>query len=139
MIRVIGTWDIGWNSPIMEHRQWNYIMKEFSVDEWVMSPKTGVEAQRVIEVSQATEYLKEVTDSTIVYIDENGLIELPDFKHPKDATYVFGKANFSHWRSMGSPEPSVKIPTVNNIGGFWPHQALGIVLYDRYLKEREIG
>lgn len=139
MIRVIGTWDIGWNSPIMEHRQWEYIMREFDVDEFIMSPKTGVESPRVTEVSQITEHLKEVTDSTIVYVDEDGLIELPDFEHPKDVTYVFGKSGLSPWRAMGQPVPSVKIPTVNNIGGFWPHQALAIILYDRFLKEREIG
>lgn len=135
MIRIVGNWEIGWNSPIMEHRQWYYLMKEFTVDEWIMSPKTGVETQKVIEVSQASKYLKNIKDSTIVYVDENGTIELPDFEHPENVTYVFGKAGFSIWKSMGSPEPSVKIPTINNVGGFWAHQALAIILYDRYLKE----
>lgn len=59
-----------------------------------------------------------------------------DTVHPEDAAYIFGKANSSAYATyFDGPRGDLawKIPGPDPTpAGFWPHQALSIVLYERF-------
>lgn len=135
MIKIVGAWELGWNTPIMEYDLWAFPLRDFGIDEWIMTPVSGINKPRVIEVHQLSDAIKNNPKLTPVYIDEKGEIPLTEFEHPKDALYILGKANYSPWVSQGKQGISVRIETPASKGLLWPHQAVSIVLYDRMKKE----
>lgn len=134
-VRVAGFWELGWNTPIKEIELWEYPLRDFGVETLYMTPITGIQSSFVQERASLEEILEENKDLKIVFCDERAEASLVDFKHPKDALYVFGKANFSPLLGlMRKGDLAVKIDTVENKGMLWPHQAASIILYDRFLK-----
>lgn len=135
IVRIAGVWELGWNTPIKEAELWEYPLREFNVDSFYMTPISGIDSQMVKERSTIEEILSENSDIKVVYVDEKGQTPLKDFVHPVKVLYVFGKASFSPMVSHGKPNDlSVKIETPLNSGMLWPHQAAGIILYDRIKK-----
>lgn len=137
MINIVGCWDLGWNTPIKEVDLWEYPLRDFGVDNFYMSPITGILNSSVSEHSDMKLFLDEERERghTIVFIDEKGENDLVSFNHPINATYVFGKASFSPMTSFKKENDlSIRIKTVINSGLLWPHQAASVVLYDRMLK-----
>jgi len=134
VIQVIGSWELGWNAPIKEYDLWKHMLDDFSIDKWIMSPITGI-SKNVIEVPDISEYLDQQNWADVIFIDENGTIELEEFQHPENVIYVFGRTGFSAWEAFGRKGKAVKIQTpAGAIGGLWAHQAAAIVLYDRWMK-----
>lgn len=134
--KLAGLWELGWNTPLKELELWEYIAKDFGVEEFYMTPVTGIYSNAVTEKHSMQEILDENKDMTKVYVDENGEVDLVDFKHPENALYVFGKAGSSPVATYASAgDLTVRIRTVNNKGLLWPHQAATLILYDRMLKE----
>ncbi len=138
MIHVAGLWELGWNTPIKEIELWDFMLRAFGVDEFHMTPITGI-SHRGITKEWAT--LQEILDHhrdlgfSIVFVDERGDIELQEFKHPDKALYVCGRANFSPLLGYATEEDkTVRVETLETRGLLWPHQALPVVLYDRRLK-----
>jgi tRNA(Leu) C34 or U34 (ribose-2'-O)-methylase TrmL len=135
IIKVAGIWELGWNTPIKEVELWEYPLRDLGVNEFYMTPITGIQASSVQERNSMEEILEENKNLTIVFLDERGKTSLKDFKHPKNALYVFGKASLSAMSAYGNKESiSVKIDTIENKGLLWPHQAVAITLYDRFMK-----
>lgn len=134
MIKVAGLWELGWNTPIMEYELWAYLLQDFGIDEWIMSPVSGIDKPNITEVVDIRATINQNPDITPVYLEENGKTPLSEFKHPKDVMYILGKASFSPWLSNNKKGISVRIEMPVARGGLWPHQAIGIVLYDRMLK-----
>jgi hypothetical protein len=134
MIKILGNWELGWNAPYTEYDLWEFPLREFEVYELMMVPITGVN-RKVTEFSSYEEALNapENENLTTVVCDERGQTDLRDFIHPKDALYIFGKANYSPLINIQATH-SLKISTPQNKGMMWPHQAACIILYDRYLK-----
>ena len=140
-ITVIGTWDIGWNTPIKEAELWQFALNEYAVDAWYMSPVSGI-ASGVLWLTEDAQMETRLTSEaaagrTLVFVDENAAGELETFAHPTNACYVLGKTGFSPWTSLFDErrgDRAVKIPTTRNQGGFWPHQAAALVLQDRFLQ-----
>lgn len=137
MIRVAGIWELGWNTPIKEIELWEYPLRDFSVDEFFMCPISGIQSGSVKEVPQLDELIVKHRNLgiPIVFVDERGEQLLQEFKHPEDVLYIFGKASLNPLVAYGQPgDKSVRIETIQNKGLLWPHQAAGILLYDRLVK-----
>ena len=134
-VKVVGAWEFGWSTPIMEYDLWHFTMRDFAVDQWIMTPISGITQQNITERFNIPNVVSNNPTLTPIYVDENGEADLEVFVHPADCLYIFGKASYSPWVAAGSPaNSSVKIVTPLQAGLLWPHQAAGIVLYDRLIK-----
>ena len=132
MIKVVGCWELGWSTPIMEFDLWTYPMRDFGVDELIMTPVSGIDA-KVTEFKTVADAIDANPGLVPVYIDEDADQELLHFQHPPDALYILGKANYSPYATVGKQGIAVRVETKEH-GLLWPHQAAAIVLYDRYMK-----
>lgn len=138
MIKFAGLWELGWQTPLKEIDLWEYPLRDFGVDELIMSPISGIRNSFVKEVHDLGEELINLRNNnyTIVFVDEFGKEDLKSFNHPKDnVVYVFGKATLSPMIGYGiEGDQSLKITTIKNEGLLWPHQAACLILYDRMMK-----
>ena len=94
-IKVSGTWELAWNTPIKEYDLWHFPMRDFGVEEWCMSPISGIKKSNITETETINDFIADNLDYTVVHIDEDGDIDLEDFEHPEKALYVLGKAGGS--------------------------------------------
>lgn len=136
MIKVAGAWELGYSTPLVEFDHWAFMLRDFGVAEWYMSPVSGIN-KKVTELKDILESIDLNPNLTPVFVDEDGQDLLPDFEHPENALYLLGKASYSPWVASNRVGLSVRIPTqaVNPSKGLlWPHQAIAITLYDRLLK-----
>lgn len=139
MIEVAGIWELGWNTPIVEHDIWAYPLRDFGVDAWHMCPVSGIRSEHVIEHPDLGELIenKRNAGKQIVFVDEGGDTDLEDFQHPVDPLYVFGKASMSPLRAYKKEgDLSIRITTPNNLATMWPHQTAVMVLYDLNRKKK---
>ena len=133
MIKIAGIWEQGWNTPIKEYDLWWYMLREFDVNEFIMTPVSGIDAD-VTEMKSLEDAIKANPELTVVHVDEDGESDLLGFTHPENALYVFGRTSNSSLVYKTEGHLSVRIPTPNNFAGFWANQVAALVLYDRYLK-----
>ena len=134
-VKVAGMWELGWSAPITEYDLWDMVIRDFCVDEFYMSPVSGIQ-RTVTEVPDITDAIAANPNLVVVFVDEHADIPLADFVHPKDALYVFGKATCSAFLSMKRENDlAVRIETNSgSVGLLWAHQAAAIILYDRLVK-----
>ena len=135
MIHVAGIWELGWNTPIKEVELWQFMLRDFGVEEFHMAPVTGIKNMYLTKewanIQEIIEHHR-TEDFNIVFVDERAEVELQDFVHPEKVLYVCGRANFSPLLGFKQEgDQIVKIKTVLNRGLLWPHQAMAVVLYDR--------
>ncbi len=139
-IKLAGSWELGWNTPIKEADQWEFMAKEYGVHSIIMEPVSGILRSMFEETHSLLESINEhrALGYVIVFCDESCPHSLSSFTHPsgEDVLYVFGKSHFSPYKAGYHQEgdPCVRIVTPNNDGGFWPHQAASIILHDRFVK-----
>ena len=136
-VHILGLWELGYNTPLLELDVWQYPLREFNVNQFYMSPCTGVQSDRLIEVNNPLDVINKFRRDNIpvVFIDERGSIELQNFVHPENVLYVFGKVSQSAWAAYGTnTDQSVFIKTLANTGMMWPHQCAVTLLYDRMNK-----
>jgi hypothetical protein len=137
IVKIAGNWEIGWNTPFLEHDLWVYPLQEFGVEHWYMSPITGIaKSSSLTEVADIQEAINANPNLTVVWVEEFGKVPLNKFKHPKKALYITGRTSFSPMNAgLSKPKDlSVKVETLANGGGLWAHQAITMVLYDRMKK-----
>lgn len=146
MIKVAGHWELSWNTPIKEAELWNLPLRDFKIKDWYMWPISGIrhnEYQVTLhEKSSFEEIIAENKDFPHVYIEPyNSMFEnikpqdLREFKHPKDALYIFGSAHFNPaLKSARETDSIVMVPTIDNKGVLWPHQCLVAIFYDKLVK-----
>ncbi len=135
MIKVAGCWDIGYSAPLTEWDRWSYVLQDFGVDEWIMSPVSGISIEKkVTEVSDIQVAIDQNKNLTPVFLDEAATESLYKFEHPENVLYIFGKASYSPWLARKKEGIAIRIETPVSSGGFWPDQAISIVLYDRIRK-----
>lgn len=136
MIKVAGCWELSFNTPLVEYDQWAFPLRDFGVDQYLMTPVSGIDRKKFFkeEVDIPT-VIANNPDLTPVYFDEKGTTLLEDFNHPEDVLYILGRAGYSPWLAAGGNGISVKIPTKCNGGMLWPHQVMCLALYDRMKKE----
>lgn len=137
-VRAIGYWERGWNTPMHEMDLWEMVVRDFGIDEFHMSPVSGIDNKYVTEHVS----FEEAVDSTrasgskLVFVSETATTALADFVHPENATYVLGKVGFDPMVAyFQEGDVEIVIPTAVNQGLLWPHQALAIVMYDRLMKD----
>ena len=102
---------------------------EYGVNELIMTPISGIN-RKVTEVESIEEAISLNPELTVVFVDENGEEDLSSFEHPENAIYVVGRASYSPLKQLGGK--SVKINTPTDKGRLWGHQAICIILQDRY-------
>lgn len=131
MVKVAGIWELGWSAPIKEYDLWAFPLRDFRVDEWIMTPVSGIKKD-VVEMENIQSVISSNLNLIPVFVDEKGKVELQDFIHPMDALYILGNAGQS---VIGNYKDalSVRIQTPEDKGLLWPHQAICIVLRDRWL------
>ena len=118
----------------MEIDLWRFMMAEFIIDELIMSPISGITNNLVKEVVSLAQAIKDNPLLDVVHVTADADVDLADFAHPLNALYLFGTANLDTVSCMKEGHQAVRIPTVMNQAGLWPHQAAAIILYDRNLK-----
>lgn len=135
-VKVAGLWELGWCAPITEFDLWTFPLRVFGVDEWCMSPVSGIDKPRVTEFDHIGDAIRANPELSVVFLDEKGDVPLSEFEHPEDVLYITGRASFSPLQSIGAEHEhvSVRIETAEGKGLLWPHQAIAIVLYDRASK-----
>lgn len=135
MIKVIGMWELGWSAPITEIDLWQFPLREFQVDEFIMTPISGIKSKKVTEYGSILEALDDNDGIPVVFLDERGGTTLKEFEHPEDCIYVFGKASYSPFIDNATEDDwIVSVETPSDKGMMWPHQVATLVLYDRYRK-----
>lgn len=132
-VAIAGLWELGHNAPISEAHLWEMVIRDFMVDEWHMSPVTGIEETLVEEWQDAAQMIKAMRElMPLVFVTESAATELADFKHPTDACYVFGKCNWSPFINLKSGDDlAVRVDTPADKGLLWPHQCATAVLWHR--------
>ena len=138
-VKIVGKWEHGWDTPLTEYNRWIHPIREFGIQEFYMTPISGILKQSVKEFRTLDEILnlEENEGYTKVFCDDKADTSLIDFEHPAKAMYVFGRTSSDALPLKTDDDLSVSIPTPRNTGGFWAHQACSIILYDRYLKGEE--
>lgn len=132
-IGVLGTWERGYIAPINEADLWKFPLRDFRVDLWMMVPVSGIAEADLREFPDMKSALDRYREKfSIVFLDENAGDELADFRHPKNALYVFGRVGYNPAGALARPgDYDVRIGTGASAGLLWPHQAAAIVLYHR--------
>lgn len=134
MIIVAGMWELGWNTPIKEIDLWEMVIRDFGVDEFRMTPISGIQSNWVQERESVEEMLKEFNETPVVIVDEKGEEELSMFKHPRSCLYLFGKTTCSPLHLRQPQHKTLRIETVARQALLWAHQVCAVVLYDRMVK-----
>lgn len=131
MIKILGCWEQGWNTPFLEYDLYAFPAKEYGVDELLMTPASGID-KKVTEYKTIQDAINENPDLEVIFVDESGEEYLNNFKHPDNVLYVFGRASYSPWKALGKKHRSVKITTPTGKGRIWGHQAMILILQHRY-------
>lgn len=138
IVKVAGIWELGWNTPMQEHDLWEYPLQDFGVDQFYMTPVSGIANKKVTEVHELTDAIKANPDLQVVFVDDKADTPLSTFKHPDNVLYILGRTTVSPFISYKRPgDLGVKIETKfdRSSGGLlWAHQAISIILYDRLIK-----
>jgi len=132
VIVVASVWEYGWNTPIKEFDLWYYPLKDFDVDEFAMTPVSGIRVNNKVQEFHSVDAMIQHYDLPVILCTEDGKDDLVDFKHPKDALYLFNRT--SGGVIINNPTYTLKISTKLNKGMLWGHQAASIILYDRFKK-----
>lgn len=148
-VHVVGRWEWGYLSPMVEANLWNLVMRDFDVSEWWMNPVSGVRnnEEKYVNLHERNHYQDVMNDidPTLqrVFLEPHTStsaadpIWLHDFVHPENCIYVFGSAHYNPTidTTVNRPEDVVvTIKTQNDAGVLWSNQCLLAVLYDRYIK-----
>lgn len=134
MVVVCGVWEQGWFDYQTELNLWRFPLKDLGVDEFAMTPISGLESNKVREFHSIEEMVNNY-NLPIINCTEHGVSNLKDFQHPKDALYIFNKTSGGNLPII--PDHTLKIETKLNKGMLWGHQAASIILYDRFLKTKK--
>lgn len=137
MIKIAGIWDLSWSTPIQEIDMWEMVLLEFKVDQFWVTPVSGMRSGLVTqERNSMQEILSDNEDLISVFCSEKAETELQNFNHPENCIYVFGRSNYSPFNNLKkrSNDLAVRIETPSNKGLLYSHQAASIILYDRMIK-----
>jgi len=139
MVRIVAMWEHGWNVPIIEINQWEMLLRSFKINKLFMCPVSGLLPYRNVGLEEHNDLYDVIKISKkfdIVFVDERGDMRLSEFKHPKNALYVFGKGSSDIYNMKKRSHKSVRIETPSKKPLMFGSEACAIVLYDRFMKER---
>lgn len=148
MVSVLGHWEIGYMTPIMEEKYWSLVLRDFNVNEMNMVPISGIKQKEIsVKLNEYHNYddaLNNIDKKLVrVFIEPRtkhynpNTIWLHEFEHPENCLYIFGSAHYNPTISQKDPIV-VSIKTKDDKGVLWSNQCLSLVLYDRMLKENKI-
>jgi hypothetical protein len=143
---VVGHWEIGYMAPIMESEYWGLVLRDFEVDEWWMTPVSGIKnPNQEVTLHETTDYdaVFAELDPALprIFFEPRTNHQNPDttwlheFDHPTECVYVFGSAHYNptlqHKREN---DMVVTIKTKKDKGVLWSDQCVVLALYDRMVK-----
>lgn len=131
MVVVAGVWEQGWFDFKTELNLWHYPLRDLGVDEFAMTPKSGLNKREVQEFHSVDEIIQHY-DLPVILCTEYGETTLEEFEHPEHALYLFNRT--SGGVITNKHTHSLRIETKLNKGMLWGHQAASIILYDRFKK-----
>lgn len=132
---IAGLWELSWDTPMMEMRYWELLVRDFSVDKLHMSPISGIRNKWVEETKDIRESIAKYPDLKVVHVCEEGDVPLTEFVHPEKAIYLFGKGTYSPFNDMKTESDlSVRIEVPGKRGLLLAPVCAGILLHDRHIK-----
>lgn len=132
MVVIASIWEQGWFDYKTELNLWHFPMKDFGVDEIAMTPISGIEVNNKVKEFNNVDEIIEHYKLPVILCTVKGKSSLKDFKHPKNALYLFNRT--SGGVIVENPDYSLKIETKLDKGMLWGHQAASIIMYDRLIK-----
>ena len=133
---IASMWEFGWNAPLQEAPLWELTKREFLVDDWIMSPVTGIKNKWLRETPSIKEAIDLHPDCKVVFVSEaEGGTDLESFVHPEKAIYIFSKCCYDpvvNHKKDG--DLVVKIKTPANTGLLLSSSCVSVILYDRIRK-----
>ena len=66
MIKIAGLWELGWNTPIKEVEQWEFPLRDYGVDEFIMSPVSGISNNAVKEVPDSLMKMRQLRYQNLI-------------------------------------------------------------------------
>lgn len=148
MIIIAGHWELSYMTPIQEAFYWNFVLRDFEVKRWMMTPVSGIRhAQEstveLLEYPTTDDMLNAFPELPRIFFEPRTDHQNPDtiwlheFEHPENCIYIFGSGAINPTMASGnvrSQDKIVSIKTINDKGIFWGNQTMCIALYDRLLK-----
>ena len=137
MVKLAGIWEVGYTVPLLEMYLWEMVVREFSVDQFYMTPISGLSNVYLTEKATLEEVCEANPNLVRVIVSDESPNDLKDFVHPENALYLFGRVGPDPAPELlrdGDVTVCIKTPT--DQGLLWPHQVASILLYDRFLKEQ---
>ena len=57
-VHIVGRWEWGYLSPMVEANLWNLVMRDFDINEWWMNPVSGVRnnEERYVNLNERNHY-----------------------------------------------------------------------------------
>ena len=92
MVVVGAIWEFGWNTPKKELDLWHFPLKDFAVDEFAMTPVSGINSNKVREFHNVEELIQHY-GLPVVLCTEHGESTLENFEHPKDVLYLLSRSD----------------------------------------------
>ena len=132
MVVVASIWEQGWFDYKIELDLWYYPLKDFGVDEFAMTPISGIQLNNKVKEFKSVEDMIQHYNLPVILCTEHGNSTLEEFEHPEDALYLFNRTSGGDLTYL--QDYSLRIITKNNKGMLWGHQAASIILYDRFKK-----
>jgi hypothetical protein len=145
MIAVVGHWEIGYCTPIMEASYWNFVLRDFGVSDWRMTPVSGVRhnEQQKVTLTEFHSYNEALEGCQLhrVFIEPRTrrfnpvTTWLHEYEHPDDCIYIFGSTHRNPTLGRVREEDDVvSIKSKLDSGIPWASHCLMVVLYDRMVK-----
>ena len=141
MIKIAGMWEQGWNAPLIEANYWEMLLRDFGVEHLCMAPVSGLAPRskiKLFEKDTMEEILEANSELIKVWVDERGETELSEFEHPESAIYIFCSVgpNIFHLKKPEDKSLYIKTVSPREQATMFAIEACGIVLYDRFCKEK---
>jgi hypothetical protein len=141
-VAVAGLWELGYNAPFTEAHLWEHPVRDFAIDEWHMSPVTGIANASLVEWQSSTEMFDSLRQRyRLVFVTEaveyspHVPCELEKFTHPETCCYVFGRTNWSPFLSHAIRDDDVVcMSTATGLGLSMAANVLFTVLWHRRLQ-----
>ena len=131
MVIVAGVWEEGWFDYKTELNLWQFPLRDFGVDEFAMTPISGINNNNVKEFKSVEDMVQHY-GLPVVVCTEDGESDLNNFVHPENVLYLFNRTSGGNLPII--PDYTLRIKTKLDKGMLWGHQAASIILYDRLNK-----
>lgn len=116
--KIVAFYEKTWIDQNTDYAQWSHLCRAFGVDYQLVYNFSDIEIP---------------SGHSVVVMDETGDIDIRDFIHPLNCTYVLGRSGLNNIQDQIAHDYVVKIPQKNDVCYFGISVA-SMILYDRLTK-----